>query len=222
MPRPPRFHAPGQPQHVVQRGANRMAMFREPGDLALFCDCLQDALTREACRLHAYVLMTNHFHLLMTPPRRGATGRVMQSIGRRYVQLFNRKYARTGVLWESRYRATVIDTDRYLLTCYRYIELNPVRAGLVDRAAAYHWSSHATNAYGAVDRLVTPHERYLALDVNATARLEAYRALFRYEIDESTLQRIRSATNGGRSLRNGNAATPQPGRRQRKWKTPTE
>jgi putative transposase len=139
--------------------------------------------------------MTNHAHLLVTPESDGAIGAMMQSVGRRYVHHFNRTYSRTGTLWEGRYRATLIDTDEYLLTCYRYIELNPVRAGMVAHPAEYRWSSYAANALGAADPLVTPHPLYLRLHQDASARRTAYRALFQQAIEDSTLDAIRQATN---------------------------
>ena len=200
MVRLPRYEAVGIPQHVIQRGNNRAALFIDPVDYGFYRRCLQSAAERYGCLVHAYVLMTNHVHLLVTPTTLGAIGKVMQSVGNRYVQRFNGAHQRTGTLWEGRYRATVIDTDRYLFTCYRYIELNPVRAGLTSRPDDYHWSSHRANALGWRDSLITPHERYQALGTDAAARRSAYRALFSDVFDQSTLQRIREATNGGWAL----------------------
>lgn len=146
--------------------------------------------------------MTNHVHLLMTPSSSNGIGKVMQSVGRRYVQHFTREYRRTGTLWEGRYRATLVDTERYLFACYRYVELNPVRAGLVRRPEDYPWSSYRANASGSTDDLVTPHERYTALAAEAVSRRAAYRALFEDALDETTLQKIRDTTNKAWALGN--------------------
>ncbi len=202
MARLPRFSAPGQPQHVIQRGNNRAPLFASSNDFLVFKECLQAALKRTGCEIHAYVLMTNHLHLLMSQPQSGSIGRVMQSAGGRYVRFFNRRMGRTGTLWEGRYRATVINSEEYLFTCYRYIEENPVRAGIVGAPAAYPWSSFAANAMGADDALVTPHERYLALGPCAQSRQFAYRALFRDTLERSALGAIRDATNHGWALGN--------------------
>lgn len=148
MARQPRYVLPGQPQHVIQRGNNRDVIFVAEADYRFYLDKLKDACDRMGCEVHAYVLMTNHVHLLMTPYEENSLGRVMQSLGRRYVQYFNYRYRRTGTLWEGRYRATLIDAESYLLTCYRYIELNPVRAGMVSHPGDYPWSSYRSNALG--------------------------------------------------------------------------
>lgn len=200
MARLPRYTVPGQPQHVIQRGNNRAALFGDAADYRFFHRCLVVATRQHLCRVHAYVLMTNHVHLLLTADLVGGIGKAMQSVGRRYVQHFNRRYARTGTLWEGRYRATLIDTEEYLLTCHRYVELNPVRAGLVDRPEDYRWCSHGTNAFGARDPLVTPHERYIALGHDPAARRCAYLALFRDDLDDRTLRAVRRATNSAWAL----------------------
>jgi putative transposase len=141
--------------------------------------------------------MTNHFHLLVTPGSDMAVSRVMQAVGVRYVQHFNKTYGRTGTLWEGRYRATLVETGAYLFTCHRYIELNPVRAGLVSDPRDYPWSSHAANALGMSDPLVTPHGEYLSLDSDASSRRAAYRALFHAVLPDASLEEIRTATNTG-------------------------
>ena len=197
MPRQPRFLVPGQPLHVIQRGNNRLAMFACETDYRVFSGCFAEACQAHDCLVHAYVFMTNHVHLLMTPQTAGGVGHVMQAIGRRYVKYFNKRHGRTGGLWEGRYRATLIDSDRYLLSCYRYIELNPVRAGLAAHPSQYRWSSYNANAMGNCDPLVTTHERYMALGGNSEARARAYRALFRDVLDARTLTDIRDATNKG-------------------------
>jgi putative transposase len=188
------------PQHVVQRGNNRTVLFVADSDYRFFRDCLQEAAERYGCRVHAYVFMTNHVHLLMTPDNPSGIGRLMQSVARRFIRRFNDTYRRTGALWEGRYRAALVETEQYFLACHRYIELNPVRAGLVATPRDYPWSSYRANALGAGDPLVTPHERYEALGSDARARRAAYRALFDEVFPESTLADIRDATNGGWAL----------------------
>lgn len=194
MPRQPRFFVPEQPAHVIQRGNNRCAIFNTDDDRFVFRDCFTDACHHHDCQVHAYVLMTNHVHFLMTPKHERGIARVMQTVGRRYVLYFNRKHGRTGTLWEGRYRATSIDTERYLFTCYRYIELNPVRAGLVAHPRLYRWSSYGANALGQRDPLVTPHDRLAALGDSNERRQVAYRALFDEAVDEEAIVRIRRAT----------------------------
>jgi putative transposase len=191
---------PGQPQHVIQRGNNRSAMFAESADYEHFRNDLVIACARYGCFIHAYVLMTNHFHLLATGLRAEAVGKVMQSVGRRYVGHFNRRYQRTGTLWEGRYRSVPIDCERYLFTCYRYIEQNPVRAGMVARPENYRWSSVHANALGRVDPIVTPHERYLALADHTVDRLAAYRAICDVPFDAPTIDQVRSSIRGGWAL----------------------
>ena len=148
MARLPRYVIPGQPQHIIQRGNNRQAIFATDADYQFFRDALVEAAGKHDLRIHAYVWMTNHIHLLATPGYEDSISKVFQSTGRRYVQYFNHTYTRSGGLWEGRYRATVVDSERYLLTLMRYIELNPVRAGMVGHPAEYPWSSHAFNAQG--------------------------------------------------------------------------
>ena len=195
MARLPRFVLPGQPQHVIQRGNNRDIIFVSEEDYRFYLEKLQDACQKYGCVIHAYVLMTNHVHLLMTPDTENSIGKVMQSLGRYYVQYFNYQYKRSGTLWEGRYKAALLDSEQYLLTCYRYIELNPVRAGMVDHPSDYPWSSYHCNALGKKDGLITPHELYQGLGRNKQLREKAYRELFRNHIAEKTLTEIRSATN---------------------------
>lgn len=195
MARLPRFVIPGQPQHVIVRGNNREAIFYADADYQFYRDKLKQACDKHECELHAYVLMTNHVHLLITPRTEQGIGKVMQMLGRYYVQYFNYTYERTGTLWEGRYKATLIDSDTYLLTCYRYIELNPVRASMVSHPSDYPWSSYHYNAMGLADALVTPHGEYRRLGKTPEDRQSAYRALFRYRITARTLDDIRTATN---------------------------
>jgi putative transposase len=172
----PRFSTPGRPQHVIQRGNNKSRVFVSDADF----------------------LVMKAF--LMSAGESGDIGRVMQAVSGRYAQYFNNKYRRTGSLWEGRYRGTVIDTDRYLFTCLRYIEENPVRAGLANHPDEYPWSSYAANALGMNDSIVTPHERYVTLADSPRTRQAAYRALFRRPLDLPILAEIRDATHFGWAL----------------------
>jgi putative transposase len=202
MPRLPRYVLPGVPQHIIQRGNNRQAIFACEEDYRVYLDWLKLAAEQYGLRIHAYVLMTNHVHLLATPGAEDSIGKTLQSLGRRYVQYFNHRYARTGTLWESRYRATVIDSDSYLLACSRYIELNPVRAAMVREPGEYPWSSYRCNAMGQKDGLVSEHDLYRGLGRVAEQRQEAYRALFQDAVARELLTAIRDATNKGWALGN--------------------
>jgi len=202
MPRLPRYVLPGVPQHIIQRGNNRQAIFACEEDYRVYLDWLRRAAEQYGLRIHAYVLMTNHVHLLATPGAEDSIGKTLQSLGRRYVQYFNHRYARTGTLWESRYRATVIDSDSYLLACSRYIELNPVRAAMVREPGEYPWSSYRCNAMGQKDGLVSEHDLYRGLGRVAEQRQEAYRALFQDAVARELLTAIRDATNKGWALGN--------------------
>jgi putative transposase len=202
MARLPRYNLSGQPQHVILRGNNRCVIFAADEDYRFFLDCLQDAVDRHGCAIHAYVLMTNHVHLLMTPEREGSIGKALQSIGRRYVQYFNYTQKRTGTLWEGRYKSTLIDSESYLLTCYRYIELNPVRANMVGHPCEYPWSSYLCHAEGKFDKLITDHALYFALGQKKEGRQAAYKALFKAHVSEAALVAIRNATNKGWALGN--------------------
>ena len=193
MPRRTRIHLPNLPLHIVQRGHNRDACFLGEDDYASYRYWLGEALTQTGCTLHAYVLMTNHVHLLLTPPTAEAVSHFIMSIGRRYVQYFNKTYRRTGTLWDSRYKSSLVQEDCYLLACHRYIELNPVRARMVDEPAHYRWSSYRSNALGQSDALLTPHPLYQGLGADGAARHVAYRALFAHEIDVPQLTEIRAA-----------------------------
>lgn len=194
MARLPRFHSADVPQHVIQRGNNRTLIFREPGDYDVCRNLLRQALEQHECALHAYVFMSNHLHLLVSSRAPTGISRAMQSLGRRYVRHFNDRYTRTGTLWEGRFRATVVQSQRYLLACARYIEENPVRAGMVETPLQYPWSSHGANAFGRADPLVTAHPLQLAWGMEAGDRYEAYRRLFHTQADPTITQSIRDAT----------------------------
>jgi putative transposase len=191
MPRQPRLDLPGIPQHVVQRGNDRRPCFFQPIDRVRYLDELREAATRHGCAIHAYVLMTNHVHLLVTPAQAGRVGRMMQALGRRYVRYVNDRYQRTGTLWEGRYRSCPVQSDEHLLRCYRYIELNPVRAAMTASPADYPWSSHAAHALGRADPLLTPHPQYLALGADAPMRQAAYRAWVAAAVPPEELDLIR-------------------------------
>ena len=203
MARLPRYMIPGQPQHIIQRGNNRQAIFACDEDYRFFGDALVEASAKHDLAIHAYVWMTNHVHLLATPGAQDSISKVFQSVGRKYVQYFNFNYKRSGTLWEGRYRATVVDSERYLLTVMRYIELNPVRADMVAHPRDYPWSSYAHNAGGAqgknVDWLVAQRE-YLRLGRTVQERQEAYRQLFKAAVPKDDLSAIRDSTHKGWAL----------------------
>jgi putative transposase len=200
MPRRARIHLPGLPLHIVQRGHNREACFFTEEDYLAYRHWLGEALAATGCRLHAYVQMTNHVHLLVTPPVPEAVALLLISLGRRYVQYINKTYRRTGTLWDSRYKSSLVQADAYLLQCQRYIELNPVRAGMVDDPAHYRWSSYRSNGLGQADTLLTLHPVYEALGRDPDERRSAYRALFRPELDAEAIGDIRRALNQGQPL----------------------
>ena len=197
MARLPRYGVAGQPQHVIQRGNNRSPIFFAPGDYEFFLECLSDGCAQYSCAIHAYVLMTNHVHLLVTPKSADGISRLMQSVGRRYVQFVNYTYRRSGTLWEGRYKAVPMDSEGYLMTCYRYIEANPVRAGMVTHPGGYRWSSYPHNADGKPDALIHAHAVYRELGADDKARCAVYRKLFREEIGDADLTAIRESVNKG-------------------------
>jgi putative transposase len=200
MPRQPRLILPGVAIHIVQRGNNRNACFRSDSDYLLYLMHLRELATKMECEIHAYCLMTNHVHLLVTPSSTEACATLMRDLGQRYVQYFNRRYGRTGTLWEGRFRSCIAESARYVLACYRYIELNPVRAGMVQQPSQYAWSSYAANSGLRTDSLIKPHAEYLALGAEASTTHAAYQDLFRDGVDLALLESIRDATNGGYPL----------------------
>ncbi|HLI22170.1 MAG TPA: transposase [Stellaceae bacterium] len=197
MPRLGRYFPPDQPLHLIQRGNNRAPIFFCDEDYLRYRRWLAEAAAEYGCAIHAYVLMTNHVHLLVTPRAAESLPRAMQSLGRRYVRYVNAAYRRSGTLWEGRYRAAPIDSDAYFLACCRYIELNPVCARMTRHPRDYRWSSYAAHAAGAADPLVAEHPLYRALGRSAAERQKEYRALFRAALDEAFLDAMRAATNGG-------------------------
>jgi len=200
MARLPRYFVEGQPQHIIQRGNNRELIFLHNADYQFYLDCLHYAIEKNKLLVHSYVLMSNHVHLLASPENKTSISKTLQSVGRRYVQYFNHTYKRTGTLWEGRYKATVIDSEQYLLTCMRYIELNPVRAGMVEQPNEYTWSSYANNAEGKNNKLIISHEVYRGIGINETERQAAYRQLCKSAICKPDLDALRAATNKGWAL----------------------
>ena len=197
MARAPRLALPGVPLHVIQRGNNRNACFVGDGDRRLYLQCLTEATRKHGCAIHAYVLMPNHVHLLVTPEEGDGVSMMMQEVGRRYVRLFNDTHKRTGTLWEGRFKAAMIDSERYFLTCQRYVEQNPVRAAMVENAADYSWSSHRHSAFGVRNPLVTPHDIFMSLAPDDEGRRAAYASLFAEPIPPQEIEKIREATNKG-------------------------
>jgi putative transposase len=200
VPRLPRFYVPDLPLHVIQRGNDRAPIFGGRDDLRFFRKCLLRASREHGVAIHAYVLMTNHVHLLVTPMLATSVPKMMQSIGRVYVQYFNAAHHRTGTLWEGRHKPAIVDEERYLLTCMRYIEVNPVRAHMVASPAEFLWSSFRANACGADDDLLSPHPIYRRLGGSPEARQAAYRALFQSSIPDDELCVIRDATRNAWAL----------------------
>jgi putative transposase len=207
MPRKPRFYLPGVPAHIVQRGHSREPVFFEDGDYLAYLHWLDEAAQRYGCAIHAYVLMTNHIHVLATPKDQSGISRMMQYVGRRYVPYINHTYGTSGSLWEGRYKASLISDEQYLLTCMRYIELNPVRADMVSTPGQYRWSSYRRNAQGKKDSLVTEHPLYTQLGKTQASRCEAYKVLFKAHVDDAQLNSIRAAWQTGTPLGNDHFRT---------------
>lgn len=178
----------GIPLHVIQRGNNRANCFRSHIDFATYINWLNEYRLKYEVDIHAWALMSNHVHLLCTPRKNNSVSQLMHSLGARYVRYFNLKYERTGTLWEGRFKSFPVYCDLYLLTLYRYIELNPVNAGIVDSPEEYEWSSYKPNALGVSSKLITPHFKYLELDQSRAVRLEKYRDLFKDTICHEKLR----------------------------------
>ena len=200
MPRQPRFFVPGMPQHVIVRGIDRKAVFFSPNDYSLYIESLKRSSQQYDCAIHAYVLMSNHVHLLMTPGSKQALPQFFQAMGRYYVQELNRRLDRVGALWQGRYKTSLVQDDLYLLTCYRYIELNPVRAGIVNHPNEYAYSSYSFNALGEKNELIEPHRLYTSLHDDPELRLTIYRGFFQNQIGPETLDIIRESANACRIL----------------------
>lgn len=197
MSRLPRLYVPSLPLLILQRGNNGASIFADDADFQHYRDFLRNSAREAGLPVHAYVLMPDHVHLLVTPAEEGAAGSFMQRLGRRYVRYFNDRHARTGTLWEGRYRSTVVEPTQYLLACYRYIERNPVRAGLVTEAAHYIWSSCRHHLGLISDPLLTDHARYWALGNTPFERQAAYGAILDAGESSADLAAIQYAAHRG-------------------------
>jgi putative transposase len=197
MARLPRMNLPGVAQHIIQRGNNRQICFSSSQDYLVYRDWLMEYAGKHEMAIHAYVLMTNHVHILATPKHEVSIPKTMQSLGRKYVRYFNHVYRRSGTLWEGRYKSSLVQNENYLMECYRYIELNPVRAGMVDDPANYRWSSYRSNALSQQEKGLTWHPEYRSLGTTNDQRCEAYMALFTAHIDGVMIKDIRGAVNKG-------------------------
>ena len=200
MPRRARLRLAGLPLHIIQRGNNRSACFFADEDYALYLHHLGEMAQEFHCAIHAYVLMTNHVHLLLTPALPDGPSLLMKHLGQRYVQYVNRSYRRSGTLWEGRFRSSIVQERGYFLRCHCYIELNPVRANMASRPGDYRWSSYRANAGLVTSRLLIPHGEYLALGKNEHERAAAYQELFRSVLDPAQVDEIRSTANSGYAL----------------------
>ena len=177
MARLPRIVIPNQPLHIIHRGNNRQDIFESENDMLRIKEDIEISLSKSKCYLHAYVIMTNHLHLLITPKNKEQLAKFMQSMTNRYVRYFNAKHQRTGTIWEGRFKSCLVDSDYYLFTLHKYIEMNPVKAGMVKDIADYQWSSYRHNALGQADSLITEHKLYKDLGANAEQRCESYREM---------------------------------------------
>ncbi|MDN3637572.1 transposase [Simiduia curdlanivorans] len=202
MARLPRLCLPNIPQHIIQRGNNRRACFGSEDDFAAYAHWLEEYAKKYRMAIHGWVFMTNHVHLLVTPETSAGVSQLMQALGRHYVRHFNYTYRRTGTLWEGRFKSCVVSAEQYFLSCLPYIELNPVRAGMVEHPAGYRWSSFHANGLGRRVKLWTPHEVYQRLGSTLKARAEAYRNLFTTQQDMHEMNELRTALNKGMALGN--------------------
>ena len=197
MPRSCRIYLPGVPSHVTVRGNDKQDIVRCDGDRLRLVDVLRAVSRNNGLAIHAYVVMSNHVHLLATGARPESLPKAIQAVGRRYVSYFNSRYARTGTLWEGRYKASLVITEEYLVNCHRYIEFNPVRGGMVDAPADFPWSSHRFYAGGQPDDLVTPHECWLSLGNTDAERREIYRSVASQPLADDVIASIRLSTRQG-------------------------
>jgi putative transposase len=221
MPRLRRYCPPGIPVHIIQRGNNRQICFTSDSDMAAYANWLAKAAEKYGLRIHAWVFMTNHIHLLATPEYEHTVSRVMQMIGRYYVPYFNQANKRTGTLFERRFRACLVQEEQYFLACPRYIELNPVRAGMVRDPADYIWSSYRTHSFGQDMKLWSGHKSYLELGIEPLERQKNYRSLFESSLDRALIAEIRDSVNTGFGLgkdRFKDQVEQTSGQRQRRQK----
>ena len=218
MARLPRLTVPGYPHHIIQRGNNRQAIFSGPADYQRLLALLDENARKFGVALHAYVLMTNHFHLLATPSTADGLPQMMQAVGRSYVRYFNDRQHRSGTLWEGRYRSTLIESDRYLLACMAYIDLNPVRAGIVREAKDYPWSSHGHYIGLRADKMVTPHALFWSLGNTPFAREKAYGDLVNAGISNDQQAALTRSVQGGWALGGENFVAELQKRTERRVK----
>ncbi len=216
MARLPRLTLPGYPHHLIQRGNNRQAIFLALADYQTLIELVAMHASRFGVAVHAYVLMTNHFHLLATPETADGVPQMMQAVGRSYVRYFNSKHQRSGTLWEGRYRSTLIQSERYLLACMAYIDLNPVRAGLSAQPGEYPWSSHGHYTGRRTDRFITPHALVWELGNTPFAREIAYAELVQAGISASQQVAFTDSVFGGWALGEGDFVSELQGRTQRR------
>lgn len=202
MARLTRITPVGVPVHIIQRGNNHQDCFSSGFDMMAYMAWLKEYSKKYSVDVHAWVLMPDHVHILCTPQQNGGISQMMQSLGRRYVRYFNVQYQRTGTLWEGRYKSCLVQAKHYLLEVYKYIEMNPVRANLVNDPADYSWSSYRINTFWTSSELCTPHPEYMKLGETKKLRLENYQSLFTHQIDEQLLEDIRQNTNKGMALGN--------------------
>ena len=200
MPRRARLSVPGIPWHIIQRGNNRTACFYADEDYRLYLEHLTELSGKFGCAVHAYVLMSKHVHLLLTLEKEESAVLLMKHLGQRYVQYVNRTYRRSGTLWEGRFRSCLAQAEDYVLACYRYIELNPVRADMVRHPREYRWPSYRANAEGRSTELIQTHDIYKRLGRCVESRREAYRGLFKAHMEDGMMDNIRAATNGNTVL----------------------
>ena len=215
MARSPRQFVPGYPSHVTHRGNNRQRIFHCEGDYRFFWRCIKEAADELEVAVNAYVFMSNHMHLLLTPVESSAISRAMHSASRRYAGYFNNRYGRTGTLWEGRFHASLVTTDHYLLACHRYIDLNPVRGGLATVPEMYPWSSHRYYSMGEFNPLVTPHPGLEVLGHDETARRRAYRGLVAQPLEDAELEAIRKAARRGCAIGAGSPILGRPTKKSR-------
>ena len=202
MARRPRLSIPGYPYHIIQRGNNRQPVFFAESDYAYYRVCLYEAKCKYDCRIYAYVLMTNHVHLLLEPSRQGSLGQILQYVGRRYVRYINNRHGRSGTLWEGRFKSAIVSRDNYLIMCSRYIELNPLRAGIVSRPGDYIWSSYRFHAEGKREQLVDDDPLYAGLGSTQSERQQRYKQWIASSLSDNELHSIRTATQKGTVIGN--------------------
>jgi putative transposase len=191
-----RLAFPEVPLHIIQRGNNRQPCFSGMAEYVVYLHMLGHYAKVCGCAVHAYVLMSNHVHLLLSPKSSGSASTLMKQLGQRYVQYFNRRHHRSGTLWEGRFRSCLVQDEKYFMVCQRYIELNPVRACMVAAPGDYRWSSFQANAFGRADHVVAPHPIYCSLAADAQERQKRYRAMFAEALPTEMVNHLRHASNG--------------------------